>query len=100
MMSSNTIVIASDIEKNPLSFEQGLQQERMFKVVAPHAIWRIMKIIYPIYEVMDNVSALARNVNITLHPEDMIIPTMYEFFFDFISNDKEYVLDLEQWLSN
>lgn len=100
MMSHNTVVMASDLEKNPLSFEQGLRQERMFNEVAPHAIWRIMKIVYPIYKVMDDVCGLAQNSNSTFYPEDMIVPTMYEFFIDFISNDKDYVLDLEQWLNN
>jgi hypothetical protein len=99
-MNSFSVVMASDLEKNPISFEEGFQLSRMFQVVAPLAIWRIMKIVYPIYKTLDEVSGLARGVNVSLHREEMIVPVMYEFFIDFVSNDKNAVLNIEQWLQN
>lgn len=98
ILASNTVVMASDLERKPLSFEDGLWQQSMFSTVAPLMLWRIMKIVYPIYEVMDNVCGLAQAVNLSLNPNEMVIPTMNEFFIDFISSDRDFVLDLEQWL--
>src|SRR6266496_1296135 len=92
ILGSNTVVMASDLERKPLSFEDGLWQQRMFSTVAPFMIWRIMKTVYPIYKVMDEVCGLAQTVNLSLKPNEMIIPTMYEFF-EFISDDRDFVLD-------
>jgi hypothetical protein len=100
LMSPFSAVIASDLEKKPLSFETGWRQGGMFSLAAPYMIWRIMSIIYPIFEVLNDVNSLAQGANISLSPEDMIVPTMYEFFIDFVSNDKDFVLNVDEWLQN
>ena len=99
LLSSNTIVWFSDLEKQSLSLESGWRQTNMFRLAAPFVIWHIMKIIYPIYKVMDDVCGLAQATNRS-YSDEMVVPTMYEFFIDFVSNDKEYVLNLEEWLPN
>ncbi len=98
LLSPNSIVDASDLENKSLSVSSAWWTGSMFNMVAPFMIWRIMKILYPIYKVLDNVSGLARSVNLSLYSYDEVVPVMYEFFYDFISGNQGEVLDVDEWL--
>ena len=97
MLQANTVVMFNDFDGMPLSLEEKVRKEAIFPAVAPYIIWHIMKIIHPLYKVMDDVCSIAQNKSFS---DEMIVPTMYEFFIDFISVDFDEVLDLvEQWIN-
>jgi hypothetical protein len=73
ILSGHSVVLFSDLGKKPLSFEDGYWQQNMFKVVSPHMIWMVMKIIHPIYSVMCDVSGLAQGTNLSLFHNEMIV---------------------------
>lgn len=100
MLTPYTIIVGTDPKKTFGSLKQVWQLGSMIELVVPLVFWHIMKIIYPMYKSLDNVSREAQGINLSAARDIMIVPTMYEFFIDFVSDDRDFVFDLAKRLQD
>lgn len=75
---------------------EAVAYPRFVAVVAPHSVWRVIRIAAPIYSLSWHITELAHQYEISIGHNHLEVPYLYEFF-PFLGLDRCTVLSRKTW---
>jgi len=96
LMKDSAFVLMHDLDDQPLTLQTWLSAPRLQAEAARHATWHVVRLIYPLIELIGNLARSAISVDQASGSELANIPYMYEFY-NFLWLDKQHILRKKRW---
>jgi hypothetical protein len=95
-LRASTVVVYSDLERNPMDIDAMLLLPRLHELAAPHAVYRVICIIRALAAQSDEVSRFAHDVAHHQHHHAEPVPHMGDFFH-YAWHDRKDILRKSKW---